>query len=441
MTLRSYQRDAVTSAVTSINNNMLKSMIVIPTGGGKTLIIKSIVDNFHRKQILIITPRKRLLQQTVKYIDGAGVMSGNIGDDDGSNHNVVIGTYQTLIKRDFKEPELIIIDEVHMVPYEQESEYKKLLDKYNNVPILGLTATPFWKNKPLLDFDWNCIHETTITSLIEQKYLVPPRSIGIGQSQLNSHSEESIESITSSILPDLLKSFDKQGIKSPMIFCANIDHAIYVIQRLNKYKRKCVLIHSKLSSQTIDKRWSVYEKGDHILVNVLIATMGIDVPRCDGIVLLRNIVTYSLFTQIVGRGLRPYKTKTHCCIYDFGEASKKFYDLLLTSDKSSVVNSQQTVKTCPVCETQTSIQSQRCQYCGYQYKFCSHLQLKSQTQEILGPNYQYATAVSVNNTHGIWVVELSDATQAHSKIEIKVGQTLLVKMKTKNLKDIITIAS
>jgi superfamily II DNA or RNA helicase len=53
-----------------------------------------------------------------------------------------------------------------------------------------------------------------------------------------------------------------------------------------------------------------------VLVNVAIATEGLDVPDCDAVQLLRPTQSLSLYMQMVGRALRPAPNKTHAVILD-----------------------------------------------------------------------------------------------------------------------------
>ena len=428
---RYYQSDAINAAISNIEKNIPRSLVTIPTGGGKTLVISSIVNALKDRQILIITPRKKLLEQTVKWLN-----------DDGTTHKVIIGTYQTLIKRDFVAPDVILVDEAHLVPDDLESSYKHLIDRFN-VPVVGFTATPVRGKKSLLESDWLCCHETSIFELIESRYLVPPRSIAVGSHSVVDATDISLNEVTDAILPKLLRSFKKQGITSPIIFCANIEHATHVIQQLHFLSRKnVVLIHSKLSPSVISERWSEYENGNCILVNVQIATIGVDVPRCDAIVLLRNVTSYAMFAQIVGRGLRIADGKTHCCVYDYGDATKLFGNMIFENISSSTTVSSNALKACPICESHNLIHTQICINCGFEFTFKTHINLDTQTSELLGNDYSYNTVSEITNVNGVSVGLLDDGYQVHStKENLKIGQTLLCKKKIGSLKEIVIIVA
>lgn len=101
--LRHYQELAVKKIIDSVlNHPQSNPLCVAPCGAGKSLIIATLVSRLIEHQILVITPRKKLLQQNAQYISDHGVCSAAFGDDTGHNHNVILGTYQTLINRDIK---------------------------------------------------------------------------------------------------------------------------------------------------------------------------------------------------------------------------------------------------------------------------------------------------------------------------------------------------
>jgi superfamily II DNA or RNA helicase len=59
--LRPYQRDAVDAAIKHAKPGS-RSLVVVPTGGGKTLVIREIADRYPHAQVLILTPRRKLLE-------------------------------------------------------------------------------------------------------------------------------------------------------------------------------------------------------------------------------------------------------------------------------------------------------------------------------------------------------------------------------------------
>ena len=68
-------------------------------------------------------------------------MSASYGEADGQEHDLVLGTNQTLIRRNMKRPDLILIDECHLLG--SKSEFWEFLESFPDAKVVGFTATPF----------------------------------------------------------------------------------------------------------------------------------------------------------------------------------------------------------------------------------------------------------------------------------------------------------
>lgn len=77
--LRDYQQKGVQEVI----NSLERHQAVIrqsPTGSGKTLEIKALADKFisERKNVLILTHRREILEQIVKLLPEAGKIIGSV---------------------------------------------------------------------------------------------------------------------------------------------------------------------------------------------------------------------------------------------------------------------------------------------------------------------------------------------------------------------------
>lgn len=89
--LRQYQRDAIACAVAEMAPGS-RNMLVLPTGGGKSVVIAAIAGMYPGRQILIITPRVRLVKQLRQILGDHGALSASLGHDLGDQDNLLIGT-------------------------------------------------------------------------------------------------------------------------------------------------------------------------------------------------------------------------------------------------------------------------------------------------------------------------------------------------------------
>ena len=439
-TLRPFQHEAVDATLRM--PKYLNPLIISPTGSGKTHIIASIAELRVDDQILIITPRKKLVQQTLAKISTAGVMSGRYGNDDGSDHRVIIATYQTLLNRDFKTPTLIILDEAHLLP-DDDSEYRSLIESFPFAQVIGLTATPLRGNYHLLDDRfWTKSFEIGIIPLIQQGYLVPPREISCG-SQFDTE-ECSNDEVTAEILPDLIKSWRKHNVTHPLVFCKNIEHAITTTELIKDLGYSANLVHSLMSEKDIDDNFETFENSDMCaLVNIGICTTGLDIPKINAIVFLRNVTSASLFLQIVGRGLRIHlaSNKRECLVYDFGSASVRYGSITdpefgTTSASKSSATSR--YKQCPVCDTANANVALYCHHCDYKFEFKTMISAMSSEINLLGSDVNFSHVTSITEKIEYNIVQLdSQHTLYDTQKTLNVGDFIVSKNITNKVVELV----
>ncbi len=136
--LRDYQKDAVEF---SMNHN--PSMIVMPTGDGKTIVGLSIVSRINRPT-LILAPTIEIVKQWGRMVRQFGGKCTEVSSETGKEFsNLTIITYASMLLNleRIKDYSVIIFDEVHhLFAYEYQKILTESLDQ--NLRIVGLTASP-----------------------------------------------------------------------------------------------------------------------------------------------------------------------------------------------------------------------------------------------------------------------------------------------------------
>lgn len=389
-----YYQDNALSAVTDAltKNPHANPLIVMPTGSGKSLVIKMICEHYNDKQVLIVTPRIRLLEQTVNLISESGVLSSTKGNDTGEHHRIVTATYQTLIKRDFVKPDIIIIDEAHTIPEEEQAEYSRLIeDHVSNTTIIGLTATPISKNLAIYGEHgkswWNKTYEIGLIKLIEQGYLVPPRQFKTHIDIEREISHNTFER-TSAILPVALSKLSDLNCKKTLIFCRSIEHVEFVHNELYLMGLSVLSVHSRMSEKQINNAYNDFNILENaVLVNCNIISTGVDLPCVDSIVLLRKISRLGLYIQIIGRGLRLFKGKKSCSILDYGSNSTRFGYIDAPNEFSNRDShkfiSNYREKSCPNCSLILANPCVKCSNCDYEFSLKPILSINSPNSALL----------------------------------------------------------
>ena len=413
--LRPYQIDAIARAVAAMLPGS-RNMLVLPTGAGKGVVIAAIAAMFPDRQILIITPRVRLVEQLRPILGDHGVLSASLGNDLGHLDNLLIGTYQTILNNPgMVPPWLIIIDECHLVP--PGSRYGDLIARFPDAAVIGLTATPYRGTEKITECDigWKQIYSISILELIGQTRLVPPRSMAtIGPSIDGAAASRTLNAVSKRIVTNLVNSVRKENRKKCLVFCVNIAHAVRVAKLLKQTGEECVsLVHSEQDRETQNEMFSGFEDSRRRawLVNVSLVSVGIDIPSVDCVAILRDISSFALLVQIIGRGLRPFGSKQDCLIYDFGQGTKRFGfidDPTFATPRSGSSAGGPGQKACPKCNALIHLSALACPRCNQPFNLVVSLSETTSSRQLLTEDYviaEYLRSSISQDDRGIWMVQ------------------------------------
>lgn len=151
MELRPYQQEAKDAIFEQWDSGVLKTLLVLPTGCGKTVVFAKVTEDCVRQgsRVLILAHRGELLDQAadkLKKTTGLGCAVEKAESScQGTWFRVVVGSVQTLMreKRLNSFPsdyfDTIIIDEAHHCI---SDSYQRVLQHFSGAHVLGVTATP-----------------------------------------------------------------------------------------------------------------------------------------------------------------------------------------------------------------------------------------------------------------------------------------------------------
>ena len=145
MELRDYQNEAVWRTMESFAEGHRKVLMVMATGGGKTITFAHMAKLIGGRT-LILAHRDELIQQAVDKLYRA---CGIVGRIEKAQHKAplgstcVVSSIQTMSRRLKKWPpnyfDFIVIDEAHR---SLAKSYLKIIDHFEKAKLLGVTATP-----------------------------------------------------------------------------------------------------------------------------------------------------------------------------------------------------------------------------------------------------------------------------------------------------------
>lgn len=320
MELRPYQIKIIDDTCDAIKNKN-KQLIVVPTGGGKTVIFAHIIQKLGLKT-LIIAHTKELIAQA------KNTLSGIAKDVDYSVETVQrMGSLRTLNKMDGSEYGLIIFDECHRAG---ARSYKNITEKFHNAKIIGVTATPFRHDgQKISDIFGKSICSISILDMIKEGFLCDFEgyrvSTGVSLREISTTRGDFISSRLSSVIN--VKNRNELIVREYLKICphdktlaftANIDHAEELAKEFRMNGIICEAVHGKNSETKRKKLISDFKTGKvQILVNCQILTEGFDDPSIQCLIMARPTTSKTLYMQMIGRGSRIYPGKEACKVIEF----------------------------------------------------------------------------------------------------------------------------
>ena len=262
MNPRWYQEESVNAVWQYLCTEQGSPVVVLPTGAGKSLVIAMLCRDAVKRfggRVLVLAHRKELLQQNAEKIKAllpdmdVGIYSAGLKSRD-TDHDIVLGGIQSVYNKagEFGSRQLILIDEVHLVPSDGEGMYKTFLGEMrqinSRIRMCGLTATPFRTGsgklcRPDALFQKIC-YDVPIRRLINEGYLsnliTSTADASVDTSGLRIRAGEFVANEMVALFDDDAKIrlaceeliSKTQGRKSTLIFCSGVHHAEQVAETL-----------------------------------------------------------------------------------------------------------------------------------------------------------------------------------------------------------------
>ena len=317
----------------------------LPTGGGKTVIFSNIAKEYilaKKKKVLILTHRIELCVQTSKQLTALDIRNKVINSlvktmDDQDEFDTFTAMVETLNNRlqenknFLRDVGLVIVDEAH------NNSFRKIFQYFQDVNILGVTATPLSSNKtlPLNDNYNELIVGHSIKSLIEARYLADAETftydVNLHGLKIGSNGDFTVSSsdkVYSNYFMQekLLFAYEEIAVgKKTLIFNSGIEssRAVYNLFVKQKYPVR----HLDSTFSDTDRKdilkWFKVTPGA-VLTSVGILTTGFDEPTVQSIILNRATRSLTLYHQMIGRGSRVLPDKPTFQVIDLGNNVRRF---------------------------------------------------------------------------------------------------------------------
>ena len=334
-TLRPYQQQARERIHAEWENGHTRTLLVLPTGTGKTIVFASVAADQVRAghRVLILAHRGELLEQAADKLQRSTGLVSAVEKADATCLNtwfrVVVGSVQTLQRTARLErfPHdyfgTIIIDEAH---HAITDGYRRILDYFGSAKVLGVTATPDRGDMRNLGevFD-SLAFEYKLTDAIKEGYLcrIMAQTIPL---------KLDISSVTMSggdyAVGDLGTALDPylEQIAAEMAQRCKGRKTVVFLPLIKTSQKFRDLLNShgfcaaEVNGQSTDRKEVLadFDAGKYnVLCNSMLLTEGWDCPSVDCVVVLRPTKVRSLYSQMVGRGTRLSPGKSDLLLLDF----------------------------------------------------------------------------------------------------------------------------
>ncbi|MEP2725845.1 DEAD/DEAH box helicase family protein [Roseibium sp.] len=407
--LRYYQEIAVNRAVQAVLQNRKRVLLTLCTGAGKTAVAFQIswklwnggwnAKGTNRKPKILFLADRNVLVDDPKDKDFSVFGDARFkisGGEISKGRDIYFAIYQAIagneardgIYKDYAKDffDLIIVDECHRGSARDDSNWREILEWFDQAHQIGMTATPKRDdNADTYSYFGDPIYEYSLAQGIADGFLAPYRvhrvisdfdAVGwrpskgeldrygreIPDSEYGTRDFERVIAVRSRTeafaghLSTFMKETDR--FAKTIVFCVNQEHALEMrnaLARLNAdlvkdypdYVCRVTSDEGDIGSghranfQDIDKRTPV------ILTTSQLLTTGVDAPTCKNVVLARVVGSMPEFKQIIGRGtrLRADYGKLAFNIIDYtGTATEKFADPAFDGDpvreREEVINEE-----------------------------------------------------------------------------------------------------
>jgi len=406
--LRPHQERAIAMLRHSLSAGNKRPVLAAPTGFGKTIVgawlaLSAVAKG---KRVLFICDRIKLVQQSLEAFDNFGIEVGVIqGRHERTKYSapVQIASIQTLArKQNMPVFDLCIIDECQVL----YKAHIAMMQAYNNVPFIGLSATPYSKGLGK-HFD-DLLVPITTRQLQDQGYLAPAKYYGGAKVNLKgvkkralptggtdydpkslSESIEKDDKLTGDIIQNWLKY--GQG-RQTIAFTPSIRHSKELVRQFNEAGISAEHIDGYMDDEERQMLYKAHDKGEFMILSCSqLLNTGYDAPKVSCLVDCYPTASKITIIQRIGRVLRSHPDKEYAVILDHAgntlrhgfsedivpdsldDGEKRYDEKSLTKDKDKEPN----VKECPQCHGQ--FVGLRCA-CGYEIPIKQQLE---STDEIL----------------------------------------------------------
>jgi superfamily II DNA or RNA helicase/HKD family nuclease len=325
-----------------------QNLLVAATGTGKT-VMAALDYRWLSKQrggelprLLFVAHRKEILEQSRRKYREV-LADGSFGEFLYNGHeprdwNHVFASVQSLNlnrleKLDPRHFDIIVIDEFH---HATANTYRRIIDHFKPVELLGLTATPERMDGLNVQdefFDGRIAAEMRLWEALENDLLCPFHYFGIPDNtdlslvnwRAGSYDRDELSNVYTAndaraviVIKQVKDKISNPATMRALGFCVTRAHAHFMADRFRQAGFKAAALDSESSPADRQRTLDDLKAGRiQVIFSVDLFNEGLDIPDVDTLLLLRPTNSATIFLQQLGRGLRRTPDKPVLTVLDF----------------------------------------------------------------------------------------------------------------------------
>lgn len=402
--LRDYQTASVDAILTYWANGGEHGLIVLPTGGGKTLVAAELMRRLYQEygaRVLLATHVSELVTQNAGALRKLwpdapfGIYHSGLGKRDGDAPLCFAGIHSI-----YKKPEVVgdrhvlLIDEAHLLSHKDAGMYRSLIshldERVPGMRVGGLTATPWRTSSGRLDEDHGdhkalfsgIVYEESIIRMIERGYLAPvipyvsPSKIDMDgvRTSAGDYNQKDLQAavdktdINKRIVDEVILAGSSRSMW--LVFASGVEHAHHLTALFRDRGLRAECVTGETAEAERKRFFADARNGTiQVLVGMNVMTTGLDIPNVDLIACVRPTKSLGLWVQMIGRGTRIHESKDNCLLLDFTDNCLKHgpIDQIDGSKAAPGAKGDAPMRECPICHYVHHISLKACPECSETY--------------------------------------------------------------------------
>jgi len=346
MKLRDYQSKANAAILQEWNDGRRSTLVVLPTGTGKTILFASIIQSLQPARAMVLAHREELIWQARDKIQSVTGMKADVEmgsykatmetDMFHPRSSVIVSTIQThvaggdgggrMTKFDPNDFGVLIVDEAH---HATSSTYRRTIDYYLQNPklvVLGVTATPDRADEEALGQVFESVaYDYEILDAIRDGWLVPIEQQMVSVDGLDfSGMRTTAGDLNGADLAEVMESeknlhgiagatIEIAGSRRGIGFAASVEQARRLSEIFNRHRAGMSnWVCGKTDKDERKQIISDFAAGRvQFLWNCGVFTEGFDDSGVEIIAMGRPTKSRALYGQMAGRATRPHESIAH----------------------------------------------------------------------------------------------------------------------------------